>query len=181
MGHVLFPDGEFPNPKLVGQSAEIIAKAASIGLPKDKVFFIVEEDGVGKGYPFSGEKLAVVVAVYKYHGFDNALDLVDDIIAYQGLGHSCGIHTKRDERVQALGERAKASRIMVNQPQCLANSGNWYNGMPFTLSLGCGTWGGNITTENISMKHFLNITWLSEVIDPPVKPSDIELFGREID
>ncbi|NLL61761.1 MAG: aldehyde dehydrogenase family protein [Candidatus Atribacteria bacterium] len=181
LGPVLFPDGEHPNPKLVAQAPEIIAKAASINLPDGKAFFIVEEDGVGQGYPFSGEKLAVVVAVYRYSGgFENALDLVDRLISYQGLGHSCGIHTNNDEHIQALGERAKASRIMVNQPQCLANSGNWYNGMPFTLSLGCGTWGGNIATENIGMKHFLNISWLSEPFEP-VKPTDMELFGREID
>ena len=122
----------------------------------------------------------MIVAVYKYNGFDKALDLVDDIMAYQGLGHSCGIHTKNDAHIQALGERAKASRIMVNQPQCLANSGNWFNGMPFTLSLGCGTWGGNIVTDNIRMKHFLNVSWLSELIEP-VKPTDMELFGREIE
>lgn len=180
LGKAYFPDGEFPNPKLVAQKINIIADAASIKIPEGKSFIIVKEEGVGKGYPFSGEKLAMIVAVYKYTGFDKALGLVDAIMDYQGLGHSCGIHTKRDDHIQALGERAKASRIMVNQPQCLANSGNWFNGMPFTLSLGCGTWGGNIVTDNIRMKHFLNITWLSELIEP-VKPSDIELFGREID
>jgi sulfoacetaldehyde dehydrogenase len=65
---------------------------------------------------------------------------------------------------------------MVNQPQAPANGGNFFNGMPSTVSLGCGTWGGNITTENINYKHFLNVTWVAEYIDP-VKPSDDEIFG----
>ncbi len=175
----LWPDGEHLNKKLVARAPEKIAAAADIDLPEDNTFFIVEGEGIGEGYPFSGEKLTVVLTVYKYSGFENALDKLNRIISYEGLGHSCGIHSFNEKHIEKLGQVAKASRIIVRQPQCLANSGNWFNGMPFTLSLGCGTWGGNITTENIGMKHFLNISWLAKPIKP-VKPSDEELFGREV-
>ncbi|MCF8001600.1 MAG: aldehyde dehydrogenase family protein [Halanaerobiales bacterium] len=179
LGNALWPDGKNLNKDIVARSHNVIADAANIELPEDKSFFIAKEENVGPNYPFSREKLAVVVAVYKYRGFENALKRLNEIISFEGLGHSCGIHSTNKEHIEALGESAKASRIMVNQPQCLANSGNWFNGMPFTLSLGCGTWGGNITTENIRMKHFLNVSWLAERIEPN-EPSNKELFGQEI-
>ncbi len=167
------------NNKLIARPAFHIAEEAGLEIG-DKSFFIVEEEGIGPEHPFSGEKLSVILTVFKYSGFDNALHLLNKIISYQGLGHSCGIHSYNEKNIEALGQVAKTSRIMVRQPQCYANSGDWTNGMPFSLSLGCGTWGGNITTENIHMKHFLNITWLSQPIDPIIL-SDKELFGGLIE
>jgi sulfoacetaldehyde dehydrogenase len=107
---------------------------------------------------------------------DEAIQYVQNITGYVGAGHSCGIHTKDESRIRLLGEKAPVSRIMVNQPQCYGNSGNYDNGMPFTLTLGCGTWGNNITTENIHWKHFLNITWVAKPIEPVV-PDEEKLFG----
>ena len=102
--------------------------------------------------------------------------MVEDITALNGRGHSCGIHTSSEAHILQLGMRAKASRIMVNQAHSYGNSGNYNNGMPFTLTLGCGTWGGNITTENIHWKHYLNTTWVSKPISPVV-PYEDEIFG----
>ncbi|RAK04045.1 sulfoacetaldehyde dehydrogenase [Halanaerobium saccharolyticum] len=173
-----FVDGYHLNIDLICRSAKTIADAAAIDISDDIKFFIVEEDGVGKEYPYSGEKLSLILTVYKYSGFDNALKRVEEILRFQGLGHSCGIHSVDDEHIEKLGAFAPVSRIMVRQSQSYGNSGNWNNGMPFTLSLGCGTWGGNITTENITLKHFLNVTWLSKPIEADI-PSDKELFGEE--
>ena len=78
----------------------------------------------------------------------------------------------------ALG--TKTSRVIIRQPQCYANSGDWVNGMPFTLTLGCGTWGGNISSENIALKHFYNTTWVSYPIDAVI-PDDKELFGSAME
>lgn len=164
------------NTEIVAGSPGKIAEAAGIKIFPETRFFLVEEEGIGKDYPFSGEKLTVVLTVYRYQGFENALKKVDRILNFQGLGHSCGIHSFNQDHIDALGQFAKASRIMVRQPQCYANSGDWTNGMPFTLSLGCGTWGGNITTENIGMKHFLNISWVAHPIEPRI-PTDDELFA----
>ena len=164
------------NRDIVAQPPSRIAEIAGIDLPGDKSFFMVEETGVGKGYHFSGEKLSVTFAVYKWKGFDNAVDLVNRITTFSGPGHSCGIHTKLDDRVLQLATQVKVSRVMVCQPQCLANSGAWTNGMPMSLTLGCGSWGGNSASSNITWEHLLNYTWASKPI-PSTEPTDEELFG----
>lgn len=164
------------NRDIVAQPAKKIAEIAGIDMPEDKKFIMVEETGVGPDYPFSGEKLSVVLTLYKYKEFQDAIDKVNEITNYQGKGHSCGIHSTNDEHIRELALKTYTSRVMVRQPQCLANSGAWTNGMPMTLSLGCGTWGGNISSENITWKHLLNITWVSYPI-PDTQPTDEELFG----
>ncbi|PKM51976.1 MAG: aldehyde dehydrogenase [Firmicutes bacterium HGW-Firmicutes-7] len=161
---------------IVAQPAAKIAELASFEIPESKSFIMVEESGVGAEHPFSGEKMSVVMSLYKVKDFSEAVDQVNTITGYQGTGHSCGIHTTKLERIEELGNRVKVSRIMVRQSQCYGNSGNWDNGMPFTLTLGCGTWGGNIASENITWKHFINVTWASTPIEPVI-PSDEELFG----
>ncbi|WP_105619270.1 acylating sulfoacetaldehyde dehydrogenase [Vallitalea okinawensis] len=161
---------------IVAQPAGRIAELAGIELSLGEKFIMVEEDGVGPDHPYSGEKMSVVVAIHKVKDFGEAVDKVNEITGYQGAGHSCGIHTTNEDRVIEVGNRIKVSRVMVRQPQCYANSGNWDNGMPFTLTLGCGTWGGNISSENITYKHFINVTWVSTPIEPVI-PSDEELFG----
>lgn len=165
------------NPAIVGQPVKKIAKMAGITLPADASFIMVEETGVGKDHPFSGEKLSVTMAVYRWHTFDEAVELVNRITNYSGRGHSCGIHTARQDRIMRLGHAVNVSRVMVCQPQCLANSGAWTNGMPMTMTLGCGTWGGNSTSSNVTWEHLLNYTWVSEPI-PNTQPTDEELFGE---
>ncbi|HPJ03527.1 MAG TPA: aldehyde dehydrogenase family protein [Candidatus Limiplasma sp.] len=171
----MFPEGHL-NTKIVAQPASTIAQLAGLKIDSDKSFFIVEETGVGKDYPFSGEKMSVVVTVFKYKEFSEAIGKVNEITGYMGAGHSCGIHSTSDDHILELSLKTKTSRVMVRQPQCYANSGDWINGMPFTLTLGCGTWGGNISSENISLKHFYNTTWVAYPI-PEQIPSDEELFG----
>lgn len=167
------------NRDIVAKPAARIAELAGIDLPEGKTFLLVEETGVGKDYPFSGEKLSVVATVYRWKTFDEAVDLVNRITTFSGPGHSCGIHSTNTERIEQLAKSVKVSRVMVRQPQCLANSGAWTNGMPMTLTLGCGSWGGNAASENITWKHLLNHTWVSAPI-PENKPTDEELFGSLI-
>ena len=93
-----------------------------------------------------------------------------------GKGHSVGIYSFNDEHIHRLALAAPVSRIMVRQPQSKANAGAFNNGMPMTSSLGCGSWGGNIVSENVNLKHYMNTTWVSRPI-PEDKPSDQELFG----
>lgn len=165
------------NPRMMAQPVEKIASIAGLNPPEGTKFFMVEETGVGPEYPFSGEKLSLVITIYKYKEFAEALDLIKRITAYQGTGHSCGIHTFNEDYIRQVGEKINVSRIMVRQPQCLANSGAWTNGMPITMSLSCGTWGNNISTNNITWREFLNVTWLSYPI-PSYQPSDEEIFGE---
>ena len=108
--------------------------------------------------------------------YDEYCEKLERLTDNYGTGHSCGIHTFNQTYIDYLGQQMKSSRIMVNQAQAPANGGAFFNGMPSTVSLGCGTWGGNVTTENINYKHFINVTWVSEFITP-YRPSDEEIFG----
>ncbi len=154
-----------------------IAQIAGFSIPADRKFIMVEQDQIGKEHRFSSEKLSVVMALFKYRGFDDALKKVEQIYEVGGKGHSCGIYSFNDEHIARLAAIAPVSRMMVRQPQSKANAGAFNNGMPMTSSLGCGIWGGNITNENIALKHYMNVTWVSRPI-PEDRPSDAELFGE---
>jgi len=161
----------------VARAASVIAAKAGVLLPANKSFIMVTEDRIGKAHRFSGEKLSPVLAVFRYRGFDQAMRMVSDIFEVGGKGHSVGIASFDDDHIHRLAMMAPVSRIMVRQPNVRGNAGSFDNGMPMTASLGCGTWGGNITSENISVKHYMNTTWVSRVI-PEDKPSEQELLGE---
>ena len=160
----------------VARAADVIAQKAGFQLPDGKSFIIVKEDQIGKAHRFSGEKLSPVLAIFCYHGFDQALQMVSDILEVGGKGHSVGIASFDDGHIHRLASMAPVSRIMVRQPNVRGNAGSFTNGMPQTASLGCGTWGGNVTSENISVKHYMNTTWVSRPI-PEDRPSEQELLG----
>lgn len=164
-------------PDTVALPARKIAEAAGFAVPETTKFLVVRQAEIGKQHYFSREKLSVTLAVYKYDTFEQCLDMVRHIYEVGGKGHSCGIYSHKDENIDALARVAPVSRMMVRQPQSKANAGSFTNGMPMTSSLGCGIWGGNITNENISLKHYMNVTWVSRPI-PEDRPSDEELFGE---
>jgi sulfoacetaldehyde dehydrogenase len=172
----MWPDGIHLSREVPGQSAQKIAGLAEIVVTPETKFLMVLGESIGPSDPFSGEKLSPVLTLWKYAEFEDAIALVRDITRYSGYGHSCGIHTTNPDRVLQLATRARVSRVMVRQTQPYGNSGNYDNGMPFALTLGCGTWGGNITSENVHWKHFLNTTWVSLPI-PPVIPDENVIFG----
>ena len=174
---VMWDEEGHRSPKTVAIAPQQMAEIAGFSIPADRKFIIVFGDGIGKEHPFSGEKLTTLLAVYKYQGeFENALDLMRAIYEVGGKGHSVGIYSFNDEHIHRLALAAPVSRIMVRQPQSKANAGAFNNGMPMTSSLGCGSWGGNIVSENVNLKHYMNTTWVSRPI-PEDKPSDQELFG----
>jgi acyl-CoA reductase-like NAD-dependent aldehyde dehydrogenase len=160
----------------VAQPAAKLAAHAGFAIADDRTFIVVEQDEIGPEHRFSGEKLTTLLAVYRYDGFDDALAKVRQIYEVAGKGHSCGIYSFDDDHVDRLARVAPVSRIMVRQPQSKANAGSFTNGMPMTSSLGCGVWGGNVTNENISLRHYLNVTWVSRPI-PEDRPTEEELFG----
>jgi acyl-CoA reductase-like NAD-dependent aldehyde dehydrogenase len=173
---VMWDDENHRLPDTVAIAPQQLAKAAGFEIPADRKFIIVHGDGIGKQYPFSSEKLTTLLAVYKYRDFDEALKMMRAIYEVGGKGHSCGIYSFDVDHIHRLALFAPVSRIMVRQPQSKANAGAFNNGMPMTSSLGCGTWGGNIVSENVHLKHYLNTTWVSVPIKED-KPSDAELFG----
>jgi sulfoacetaldehyde dehydrogenase len=154
-----------------------ITEKAGFSIAADRKFIIVKEDKIGREHLFSTEKLGTLLSIFKYSGFDTALEMVKQIYAVQGKGHSCGIYSFNDDHIHRLALTAPVSRMMVRQPQSKANAGSFTNGMPMTSSMGCGVWAGNITNENISLKHYLNYTWVARPT-PEDRPPEAELFGE---
>ena len=172
----LWPDGKLSR-TLIARDADVFAKGA--GLPdeaRSARFFLVEDEGIGPDHPFSGEKLSLVLTVYKARDWVDAKRLVRDILNHQGRGHSCGIHTNDMGRARELAAETDAVRVLVNQAHTFGNGGGFNNGLPFTLSMGCGTWAGNSIDENLNWRHFINVTNLVTTI-PEDKPAEEDLFG----
>ena len=173
----LWVDGKL-NRKVIAKDASILIEI--FDLPEEAGgarHILVEETGIGPGHPLSGEKLSLVTAVYRARDFAEAKTLAAEILEFQGKGHSLGLHTNLIERARALAEEMAVVRVLVNQAHTFANGGGFDTGLPFTLSMGCGSWGGNSITENLNYKHFINITHLVTSIKED-KPEEAELFGK---
>jgi sulfoacetaldehyde dehydrogenase len=164
-------------PDTIARAASVVAAKAGFSIPEGKTFLLVEEQHIGKQHRFSTEKLGTVLTIFKYDGFEAALEMVRRILETGGKGHSCGIYSFDDDHIHRLALVAPVSRMMVRQVQSASNAGTFTNGMPMTSSMGCGVWGGNITNENISLKHYMNVTWVSRPIAED-RPSEQELFGE---
>ena len=142
-------------------------------------FLIVRETGVGSDHPFSREKLSPVLAFYEAADFAAARARATELLRHQGAGHSIGLHTREPSRATELGLTLPVCRVIVNQAHCFATGGSFDNALPFSLSMGCGTWGGNSISDNLGYRHFLNITRVVRTLAQPLvhEPTDAELFG----
>jgi sulfoacetaldehyde dehydrogenase len=172
----LWPDGKLSR-TLIARDADVLARGCDLpATAEGNKFFMVEESDVGRDFPFSSEKLSLVLTVYRAKDFDDAVERANAILRHQGLGHSVGLHTKDMSRGHTLAERSDVVRVLVNQAHTFGNGGGFDNGLNFTLSMGCGTWGGNSITDNLNYMNFINITHLVTTI-PEDKPSEDDLFG----
>lgn len=176
----LWPDGKKLNRDVIAKPAKYIADFAGIEVPEDTKFLMVSGDKVGPEDRFSGEKLSVVLTVWRWNDFSEMVDRMKRMHKFSGEGHSASIHTNSPEQIEELSIKANVGRVEVNMPHCLVNSGSWYNAQPFTTTIGCGTWAGNMTSDNINWRHMLNYTWTSEPIPEHVATDD-ELFGEYLD
>ena len=165
------------NSEIVARSAEVIAQGAGIEVPAGTSMLLVEGEMPLEEDLFAEENLSPVLTLWDYQTFQEGYEILKRLTDHSGRGHSCGIHTFNQDYIEFLGLHMNLSRIMVRQAQASANGGNFQNGMPSTTTLGCGTWGNNITTENINYKHFINITWLSEPIGEN-RPTDSEIWDE---
>ena len=178
LGEVMFHAGKLTS-AITAQNPDVIAERANLQHPKatSARFFMVEESGCGPDYPFSGEKLSSVLTVWKAVNFEGCRDLIAQIYAYQGAGHSVGLHTANsgdvmESRAAILANELPVARVIVNQAHAIATGGSFDNGLPFSLSMGCGTWGGNNFSDNMHYRHYLNI---SRVVRPiPEKVPSVE-------
>lgn len=168
--------------ELTAQPPEKVAQIAGLESPEARgcEFIMVEETGTGPEYPFSGEKLSIVLTVYRFGSFDEAVELAQSILDHQGAGHSVGIHTNTPEHTDRLGRELKVVRVLENQSHTFGNGGSFDNGLNFTLTMGCGTWAGNSISENLSYRHFMNVTHVVRPIRERV-PTDQELFGPYVE
>ena len=175
IAHKLWIDGNL-NRDLIAKDADVFARGVGLGDGAEAArFFLVEEDFDPESN-FADEKLSLVLTVYRARDFDHAVELVRNVLNVQGRGHSCGIHTRNAEHPVRLAEEIDVVRVLVNQAHTFGNGGSFNNSLNFTLSMGCGTWGGNSISENLNYRHFINVTNLVTVIAED-KPSEEELFG----
>ena len=175
-----WPDGEHLNRDVVAKPVAYLARKAGIEISERTRFLMVIGEKAGPEDRFSGEKISLVLTVWEWTDFSEMVERMKAMHRFSGEGHSASIHTQREERQVELGMKANVGRVNCNMPHAAANSGSWFNGNPTTDSLGCGTWAGNVTSENINWKHFLNYTWLSTPI-PERIPTDEELFGNYLE
>jgi sulfoacetaldehyde dehydrogenase len=172
----LWVDGKL-NRAVIAQGPDKLLDVFELGrAPKSTKFVMAEETGIGKAHPLSGEKLSLVLTVYRAKDFADAKRLVKAILDYQGRGHSCGIHTKDQANARSLAADIDVVRVLVNQAHTFGNGGGYDNALPFTLTMGCGTWQGNAFSDNLSWRNFVNITHLVMTI-PEDRPSEEALFG----
>ena len=165
------------NRNLIATDASVFAERLNFPeAAQNAKFFLAEQNEFDADSPFADEKLSLVLTVYRARDFDQAEKLVNQVMDVQGRGHSCGIHTDKPANAARLAENLDVVRVLVNQPHTFGNGGSFNNALNFTLSMGCGTWGGNSISENLNYRHFINITHLvTEVAED--KPSEEELFG----
>ena len=172
----MWPDNKNLNRDIVAKPVKYIAQQAGIEIPEGTRFLMVMGEKAGPEDRFSGEKISLVLTVWKWTDFSEMVERTANMLKFSGEGHSVSIHSLQDDRKIELALNANVGRVNCNMPHAMANSGSWFNGQPTTDSLGGGTWAGNMTSDNINWRHFLNYTWLSEPI-PEHVPTDEELFG----
>jgi len=164
------------NPDIIAHDARTIAAGAGFETPEGTRFLMVEGESDIEADKFFHEKISPVLTLLPCRDFEEGRSFIARITDACGTGHSSGIFTFDEARIRRMGETMKSSRIMVRQPMVAGNGGAFFNGMPSTVTLGYGTWGGNITTENIHWRHFVNVTWLAMPLEPQ-RPSDEEIFA----
>ena len=162
------------NRGVIAQDADKMIEALNLQetVPATTKFLVVETQGVGPDHPLSGEKLSRVLALYRASDFEHAVKKASEILNYQGAGHSVGLHSTDDSRAISLGHHLHTCRVIVNQAHCFATGGSFDNGMPFSLSMGCGSWGGNSIAENLNWRHFFQTTKIVRPIEARIPALD---------
>jgi acetaldehyde dehydrogenase (acetylating) len=144
------------NPAIVGKSVEVIAKMAGLSVPQGTRCLVAEVGGVGREHPLSMEKLSPILAFYVEDGLERGAARCFEVLSYGGMGHTAGIHTRSREAAKAFGTEMPASRVVVNTPTTHGAIG-FSTALPPSMTLGCGSWGGNVTSDNISPWHLMDI------------------------
>jgi hypothetical protein len=156
LGKVVATPQRSLNPAIVGKSVEVIAKMAGLNVPPGTRCLLADVAGVGREYPLSMEKLSPILAFYVVDGLAQAAKRSQEVLGYGGMGHTAGIHTRSREAAVQFGAEMPASRITVNTPTTHGAIG-FSTALPPSMTLGCGSWGGNVTSDNVSPLHLMDI------------------------
>ncbi|GAW35261.1 sulfoacetaldehyde dehydrogenase [Roseovarius sp. A-2] len=174
----LWPDGHLSREVIAQDADRMIAALGLAGrVPDGTEYIAVPTTGIGPDHPLNGEKLSRLLALYRAADFDAAITTTRTIQLHQGAGHSVGLHSTDADRPMILARAIPTSRVIDNQAHTFATGGSFTNGMPFSLSMGCGSWGGNATHENLHWRHFLQSTKIVREI-PPREPSLEDIFAE---
>ncbi|WP_368233854.1 aldehyde dehydrogenase family protein [Anaerotruncus rubiinfantis] len=174
--NVLWKNGKL-NVDCIIHTPQHIAKAAGFQVPDTCTFLMAEETHWGEAYPMTEEKLSPVIAIWKVKDLDSGIELVNNIHSISGAGHSCSIHSADEEHILRFASKTHTSRVAVNACTGLNNAGAYNNKMPWTFSLGCGSWGGNAYSENNTFKHYYNTTWVYRLMPQNIAPDRSEVFA----
>lgn len=172
----LFQDGK-PNRHSVGQSCRKVAELAGIDIPEDTRIIVVEAEGTGLTDPLGGEKMAPVIAAYKYDTLADGVQIARENLEKEGKGHSVSFHSDSEEHIEYVGNELCVSRFVINQVCASSAGGSFYNGLAPTNTLGCGSWGHNSISENLDYKHLMNVSRIARYMPDNYVPSDEELWG----
>ncbi|SMP72902.1 succinate-semialdehyde dehydrogenase, partial [Anoxynatronum buryatiense] len=162
---------------VVGQSVATIARLADLPIPVGTRVILAKADGPGEADLLSKEKMCPVMAVYGYHSFDEALSIAQTNLELEGKGHSAALHSHNDAHIQQAGLALTVSRLVVNQPSSTSAGGSLHNGFAPTTTLGCGTWGNNIISENFTYKHMINISRIGYYLKDKPVPTDEAIWA----
>lgn len=172
----LFQEGK-PNRHSVGQSPESIAKLAGIQIPEGTKIIVAQAEGTAATDSLGGEKMAPVIAAYKYKDLEEGINIARENLEKEGKGHSVSFHSDSEEHIKQVGESLCVSRFVINQVCASSAGGSFWNGLAPTNTLGCGTWGHNSISENLDYKHLMNVSRIARYMPDNYVPSDEELWG----
>ena len=174
--NALFVDGAI-NRHAIGQSPKDVAALANIKVPDDTSLIVVVADGRGDADAFSREKIAPVLSAYSYDDFKDAVEVARANLDVEGTGHSVSIHSNTTENIEYAGNELNVSRFVINQVCAASAGGSFQNGLAPTNTLGCGTWGNNSISENLTYKHLMNVSRIAYFMPDNYVPSDEELWS----
>ncbi|NLD19562.1 MAG: aldehyde dehydrogenase family protein [Clostridiales bacterium] len=172
----LFQDGK-PNRHSVGQSCQKVAELAGVDIPEDTKIIVAVADGTGLTDLLGGEKMAPVIAAYKYSSLEEGVNIARENLEKDGKGHSVSFHSDSEERIEYVGNELCVSRFVINQVSASSAGGSFWNGLAPTNTLGCGSWGHNSISENLDYKHLMNISRIARYMPENHVPTDEELWG----
>lgn len=172
----IFPGGTI-NKDVVGQSVQRVAELAGVKVPEGTKVIILKAEGIGEEDVLCKEKMCPVMASFKYDTFEEAVKIAQTNLNLEGKGHSAAIHSNNKEHIDYAGINLTVSRLVVNAPSSTTAGGSLLNGFAPTTTLGCGTWGNNVISENLDYEHLINVSRIGSVIEGAVAPTDDEIWA----